>query len=68
MGGGVISSGAEDDFGVLGSNGLFINHIFFHHVPDSEDYVIEPHLAVHDLASSTKIECSQAPARNPCFL
>ena len=31
--------------------------IVLHHVPDSADYVFEPHREVHNLATSTKVEC-----------
>ena len=31
--------------------------IVLHHVPDSVDYVFEPHREAHNLATSTKVEC-----------
>jgi len=44
-----------------------IKDFFLHHVPDCEDYVFEPHHAVHRLATSTKIEAGGAPSRTIAF-
>lgn len=41
--------------------------MFFHHVPDCEDFVFEPHRDVHNLATSMKVESGQAPARTIDF-
>ena len=44
------------------------NHrIIFHHVPDCKDYVFKPHCAVHNLATSTKIEYGLSAARTIAF-
>ena len=41
------------------------NHrIIFHHVSDCEEYVFKPHCTVHNLATSTKIECGLSAS---CF-
>ena len=39
--------------------------VYFHHVPDSEDYMFMPHRLVHNLTLSTKIE---ARFSAPCSL
>jgi len=41
--------------------------IIFHHVPNCEDYVFEPHWSIHRLATSTKIECSHSALRSIAF-
>jgi hypothetical protein len=41
--------------------------VFFHHVPDSEDFVFEPHRTVHNLSVSTKVECGGNPLRSLAF-
>ena len=41
--------------------------IYFHHVPDSEDYMFMPHRLVHNLALSTKIEARFSAPRSLAF-
>ena len=45
-----------------------VNHrILFHHVPDCEDYMFKPHHVVHNLATSTKIECGLSASYTIAF-
>jgi len=43
------------------------HRIIFHHVPNCEDYVFKPHRVVHNLATSTKIECGLSASRTIAF-
>jgi len=44
------------------------NHrIIFNHIPNCEDYMFKPHRAVHNLATSTKIECGLSAACTIAF-
>lgn len=41
--------------------------LFFYHVPDSVDAIFEPHLRMHNLASSTKAEAGGSAIRTIAF-
>src|ERR1700724_2566381 len=44
-----------------------INMVFFYHVPNSADAIFEPHLSVHNLASSVKTEAGRSAVRTIAF-